>query len=185
MIPKDDSSLGLYLCNLGITLEKLFQGTKSPEDLTRSVEKIEESIKLTPDDDTDLPTRLLSLSRSLADMYEKTNKAHFLDCAIQDSQKAVDLYPTNDVNRTRHLGILGDLLERRFKLTKSEADFERAICPKVQAMKIEGGSPAIRISATDSAADLWIDRDPVHAKDLLGGAVKLFQVVTRRSRLRK
>ncbi|KAJ6553744.1 CHAT domain-containing protein [Mycena vulgaris] len=157
---RDDPGSVIYLGNLGRSLLYRFERFGSLLDIHRSIEMLEDAVRLTPDghpESLDIYANgLNNLASALSTRFGQTGQLADLEESIAFLRQALELFPGSHPNRSGSLNNLASVLKTRFEQTGQLADLEESIAFHRQALELRPESHPNRFSSLNKLANaLW------------------------------
>ncbi|KAJ6505610.1 CHAT domain-containing protein [Mycena vulgaris] len=150
---RDDPGSVINLTDLGRSLLHRFERFGSLLDIHRSIEMLEDAVRLTPDGH---PESLDVYANALDRRFERTGELADLEESITFHRQTLELRPGSHPNRSNSLINLAYALKTRFEQTGQLADLEESIAFHRQALELRPGSHPDRSgSLNDLASALW------------------------------
>ena len=178
LMPPDHPDRARILNCLGHALQTSFTQTHSALLLEKAIMSHKEALKLVPLEHIYRASCLISMCAGLYKLFGENNDFVVLEEAIAYGEQALQLLREDDpLNSTVSLN-LGILFQVRFRHTRSERDFRRAMKCLDKAVRFPLAPPTTRIKAAQRALYIFLSEDDMDVdlcsfRDILKIAVEL------------
>ncbi|KAF5329890.1 hypothetical protein D9611_013399 [Ephemerocybe angulata] len=134
--PEGHSELPVYLCHLGVTLNRRFERMGELTDILEAISCLRQAVDVTPEGHSELPVYLCHLGVTLMRRFERMGELTDILEAISVQQEAADLIPEGHADLPGFLTNVGNSLTLRFERTGELSDITNAIAVQEKALDL-------------------------------------------------